>query len=355
MIRLLMAAAMSLAISLIGAKLLLELLVRRRIGQPIREDGPEGHHTKAGTPTMGGIAIVGAAAVAWVVSDLVLKLTDRGAVFTRSGILVMLAILGAAGVGLVDDWIKVTRERNLGLTKRAKVVGLLLVSFGFPIGMVLFTAQHTTLSFTRYDVPGWDLGTVGWVVLGALLILGSTNAVNRTDGLDGLPGGRPALSFAAFTVIGFWAFRHGPEYPLENLYDVPHALDLAVIAAAMAGGCIGFLWWNAAPAQIFMGDTGSLAIGAALATLALALNVQLLLVIIGGLYVVETLSVILQVAAFRLFKGRRVFRMAPIHHHFELGGWPETTVIIRLWIVAGLLTALAVGVFYFDYLQATGG
>ena len=350
-----MAAAIALGLSLVGTKVLIELLVRRRIGQPIREDGPEGHITKAGTPTMGGLAIVGAASLAYVVSDLLLKLTDRTTVFTRSGIFVMLAIVGAGLVGFVDDWIKVTRERNLGLNKRAKVLGLLVVAFGFPACMVAFTAQHTTVSFTRWDAPGWDLGDVGWVLFAALLILAATNAVNLTDGLDGLAGGSAILSFAAFVVIGFWAFRHGPSYPFDNVYDVPHALDLAVIAAAMAGGCIGFLWWNAAPAQIFMGDTGSLAIGAGLAALALALNTQLLLVLVGGLYVMETISVILQIGAFRLFRGRRVFRMAPVHHHFELGGWPETTVIIRLWIVAGLSTALALGVFYFDFLQVTGG
>ena len=166
-----------------------------------------------------------------------------------------------------------------------------------------------------------------------LLIVGTTNAVNLTDGLDGLAGGAATLAFTAFMVIGFWAFRH----PL--VYGVPHALDLAVVAACMPGACVGFLWWNAAPAQIFMGDTGSLAIGAALAGLALMTNTSLLLPIIGGLFVVETLSVILQVASFRIF-GRRVFRMAPIHHHFELRGWPETTVIIRFWIMSGICTAV---------------
>lgn len=355
MIRLLMAAAISLTVSIIGTKLLIEVLVRRRIGQPIREDGPQGHITKAGTPTMGGLAIVGGASLAYVVSDLILKFTDRSTVFTRSGIFVMMAIVGAGLVGFVDDWIKVTRERNLGLNKRAKILGLLIVAFGFPLLMVNFTAQHTTLSFTRWDQPGWNLGTWGWVIFAAVLILATTNGVNLTDGLDGLAGGSATLSFGAFVVIGFWAFRHGPSYPLDNVYNTPHALDLAVIAAAMAGGCLGFLWWNAPPARIFMGDTGALAIGAGLAALALALNVQILLVIIGGLYVMETVSVILQVATFRLFGGRRIFRMAPIHHHFELGGWPETTVIIRLWIVAGLCTSLALGVFYFDFLRVSGG
>ena len=186
-----------------------------------------------------------------------------------------------------------------------------------------------------------------WLTRGAaiavLLILGATNAVNLTDGLDGLAAGSAALAFMAFTVIGFWSFRH-PE-----VYATAHALDLAVVAAAMLGACTGFLWWNAAPARIFMGDTGSLAIGAGLAALALALNTQLLLPVLAGLFVLETVSVILQVGAFRL-AGRRVLRMAPIHHHFELGGWPETTVIVRFWILAGLCTAVGLGLYYADFI-----
>lgn len=353
-IRLLMAAALAFIFSLVGTRILIGLLTRRRLGQPIREDGPQGHVTKAGTPTMGGVAIVGATVLAYVLSSLLLRFTGRGSVFTYSGIFVVLAVLGAGLVGFVDDWIKVTRERNLGLSKKAKIAGLVVVAVAFPVAMVTFTAQHTTLSFVRYDLPGWDLGPVGWCLFAGLLILASTNAVNLTDGLDGLAGGSATASFGAFVVIGFWAFRYGPDYAAENIYNVPHALDLATVAAALAGACLGFLWWNAAPARIFMGDTGSLAIGAGLAGLALALNTQLLLVIIGGLFVMETLSVILQVGTFKLFGGRRLFRMAPIHHHFELGGWPETTVIIRLWIVAGVLTALGLGAFYFDFLRATG-
>jgi phospho-N-acetylmuramoyl-pentapeptide-transferase len=354
MIRLLMAAAIAFTTSLAGTRILITVLTRRHVGQPIREDGPQGHVTKAGTPTMGGIAIVGALVVAYVLSSIVLKFTDRPSVFTYSGILVVLAVVGAGLVGFVDDWLKVTRARNLGLTKRAKIVGLLVVAFGFPLAMVNLTAQHTTLSWVRFDMPGWDLGTVGWVLVAALLILATTNAVNLTDGLDGLAGGASVASFAAFVVIGFWAFRYGPDYVADNIYNVPHALDLAVVAAALAAACLGFLWWNAAPARIFMGDTGSLAIGAGLASLALALNTQLLLVVIGGLFVMETVSVILQIGTFKLFGGRRLFRMAPMHHHFELGGWPETTVIIRLWIVAGVCTALGLGAFYFDFLRVSG-
>lgn len=348
MIRLLMAMAIALAVSLVGTRILINWLTKRRWGQPIHEDLPGSHQVKAGTPTMGGIAIVLAAVVAYVVSDLALKVTDRPGVFTYTGLLTVLAIVGAATVGFVDDFIKIRNERNLGLSKRAKSVGLLLVAVGFPVLLLQLTAQHTTISFTRWDYPGWDIGALPWIVLAALIILGSTNAVNLTDGMDGLASGTAIFAFAAFVVMGFWAFRH-PE-----IYDTPHALDLAVVAAAMLGGCTGFLWWNAAPAQIFMGDTGSLAIGAALACLALTMNTMLLLPIVGGLFVVETMSVILQVGSFRLLGGRRVFRMAPIHHHFEQLGWPETTVIIRFWILAGLLTALALGFYYADFVSIPG-
>ena len=169
----------------------------------------------------------------------------------------------------------------------------------------------------------------------------TTNAVNLTDGLDGLAAGAGALSYAAFVIIGFWQFTH------YESYQVFHALDMAVVSAAMVGGIIGFLWWNAAPAQIFMGDTGALAIGSGLAALALATSTQLLLAVVGGLFVLETVSVIIQVSSFRIFK-RRIFRMAPLHHHFEMRDWPETTVIVRLWIVSGICTAVGLGLFYGD-------
>ena len=247
----------------------------------------------------------------------------------------------------MDDWIKVVRERSLGLSKRAKTLGLLGVAVVFAVLMLEHAPPHTQLSFTRFDQPGLEMGSVLWAVWAVLLITGSANAVNLTDGLDGLAAGAGTFCFGAYTVVGFWQFRY-PE-----TYDVAHALDLAVVAAAMAGGCLGFLWWNAAPARIFMGDTGSLAIGTGLAALALATNTHLLLPVVAGLFVVETVSVILQVGSYRLFGGRRVFRMAPIHHHFELGGLPETTVIIRFWIMSGLCTAVGVGIFYADSI-ATG-
>jgi phospho-N-acetylmuramoyl-pentapeptide-transferase len=331
---------MSLVMSLLGTRYLIGWLRAHRVGQPIHEDVPDGHITKAGTPTMGGVAIVVAAVAGYGVAHV-----HGGLVFTRTGVLVMLAIAGAAVVGAFDDWIKVSHERNLGLSKRAKMGGLLVVALGFAVACVAWTDVETTVSFTRWDEPGWDLTTPGWVLFAVLLIAATTNAVNLTDGLDGLAAGSAIYAFITMVVVAFWAFRH-PE-----VYEVNHALDLAVIAAAMVGGITGFLWWNAPPAQIFMGDTGALAIGAGLATLALTLNVQLLLPIVGALFVFETLSVIVQVGSFRLFH-RRVFRMAPVHHHFELGGWPETTVIIRFWILAIMSMAVALGLFYADSISA---
>ena len=345
MIRLLLAAAIAMATSLAGTRLLIWWLTRLQIGQPIRDDGPQGHATKAGTPTMGGLAIVGGAFLGYVLSDLY-----RG-IYTRSGIFVMLAIMGGGTVGLMDDWIKVVRERSLGLNKRAKMLGLLAVAAAFSILMLKYAPTHTQLSFTRFDQPGLELGSTLWAIWAALLIIGSANAVNLTDGLDGLAAGAGTFCFGAYTIIAFWQFRY-PE-----TYDVAHALDLAVVAAAMAGGCLGFLWWNAAPARIFMGDTGSLAIGTGRATLALATTTHLLLPVVAGLFVAETVSVILQVGSFRLLGGRRVFSMAPVHHHFELRGWPETTVIIRFWIMSGLCTAVGLGIFYADSIAsgAVGG
>ncbi len=340
MIRVLFAAAIAMVVSLIGTRLLILWLTRLSLGQPIRDDGPEGHMTKAGTPTMGGLAIVGGAFLGYVLSDLY-----RG-IYTRTGIFVMLAIVSGGAVGLLDDWIKVVRERNLGLNKRAKMLGLLAVAVTFAVLMLEYAPTHTTLSFTRFSQPGLELGAVLWSIWAALLIIGSANSVNLTDGLDGLAAGAGTFCFGAYTAIAFGQFRY-PE-----TYDIAHALDLAVVAAAMAGGCLGFLWWNAAPAKIFMGDTGSLAIGTGLATLALATGTHLLLPIVAGLFVVETISVIVQITSFRLLGGRRVFRMAPVHHHFELCGWPETTVIIRFWIMAGLCTAAGLGLFYADSLSA---
>lgn len=341
MIRLLLAAGIATVVSVVGTKVLILWLTSRRIGQPIHEDVPEGHLVKAGTPTMGGIAIVVGALVGYLVSNL------YDGVFTWTGIAAMAAIAGAGFVGFLDDWIKVSHERNLGLNKRAKTLGLLAVAIGFTVLMLWKTNVHTTISFTQWADLGWNIGRWGWAIWAILLISGATNAVNLTDGLDGLAAGSAGIVFAGYLIIGYWIFRY------SGLYGINVGLDLAVVAAAMMGACAGFLWWNAAPAQIFMGDTGSLAIGMGLAALALSSSTALLLPIIGLLFVLETVSVILQVASFRL-TGRRIFRMAPIHHHFELMGWPETTVIIRLWMLTAGCTALGLGLFYREFIRLGG-
>lgn len=341
MITLLLAVGISTVVSLVGTKLLILWLTRRAIGQPIHEDVPEGHLVKAGTPTMGGVAIVVGAMAGYVGSNLYYG------VFTWTGIAVILAIGGAGVVGFLDDWIKIANERNLGLGKGAKLGGLLAVAIGFSVLMLWRTKVHTTISFTQWYEFGWDLGRVGWAVWAVLLILGASNAVNLTDGLDGLAAGSAGLVFAGYLVIGYWIFRY------SGFYGINVGLDLAIVAAAMMGACAGFLWYNAAPAQIFMGDTGSLAIGTGLAALALSSSTALLLPILGLLFVIETVSVILQVASFRLF-GRRIFKMAPIHHHFELKGWPETRVIIRMWMLTAACTALGLGLFYREFIRIGG-
>jgi len=344
-IALLIAAAMAFAFVMFATPVLINALKRRGIGQLIRDDTPFAHpHVgKAGTPTMGGLAIVGGAVIGYAVAHL----RTEQLKFARTGLTLVAAIVGLAVVGFVDDYLAVRRGRNLGLRKRGKTAGELLVGSGFAILALRWVDVSTNLSFTReVDL---NLGTWLWFVVALAVVYGTSNAVNLTDGMDGLVAGSATLVFGALMVITFWQFRHPFEYGMEPAATI----DLAVVAAALTGACGGFLWWNAAPARIFMGDTGSLALGGAMAGLAMLSNVVLLLPILGGLYVVETLSVIAQVISFRGF-GRRVLRMAPIHHHFEVIGWPEFTVIVRFWLLAGVGVALALGLFYADFISIPG-
>jgi phospho-N-acetylmuramoyl-pentapeptide-transferase len=256
-------------------------------------------------------------------------------------------IVACAFVGFVDDYLGIRFQRNLGLNKRAKSAGQLFVAITFVLLCIHWVGISTKLSFAR-DL-NVELGAWGWGIWAVLIIIASANAVNLTDGLDGLASGSSAFVAAAFVIIAFWQGRHGLIYGVGT----DEAIDVAVVAAALLGACAGFLWWNAAPARIFMGDTGSLALGGGLAGLALLTRTQLLLPIIGGLFVLETASVVIQVISFRGFK-RRVFRMAPIHHHFELAGWPEFTVIVRFWLIAGLFVAFGLGLFYADFIRIPG-
>jgi phospho-N-acetylmuramoyl-pentapeptide-transferase len=334
-------------VALLVALFLTPLLIRwqrsREIGQQIRADGPASHAVKAGTPTMGGVLIVLGALVGYL-------LGHQGGyrTYARSGVLVLCVVLAYALLGFLDDVTKVRNNRNLGLNKRAKLLGQVLIAVGFALAAWKWVGASTTISFTRYDLPGWHVSPVVWVIFAAFVVVATSNAVNLTDGLDGLAAGSSTFCFAVLAVIGYWQFRNYPIYLVGSTSTV--SLDLALVAVGLVGGCLGFLWWNAAPAKIIMGDTGALGIGAGLAGLCLLMNLDLLLVVIGGLFVIETLSVIAQVISFRVFH-RRVLRLAPIHHHFEMLGWPETTVLIRFWILAGLFAALGLGIFYGDFIK----
>jgi phospho-N-acetylmuramoyl-pentapeptide-transferase len=344
-IALLIAAGVAFTIAILGTPLLIRVLQAREIGQLIRDDGPFAHPhvAKAGTPTMGGIALVASAILGYAVAHV---RTDQ-LKFARTGLTLIFLIAGLALVGFIDDYLAVRARRNLGLRKRGKVGGQLLVASGFALLALNYVNASTHLSFTR-DL-NLNLGSGLWFIIAVIVVVGSANGVNLTDGMDGLAAGSATLVFAAFTIIAFWEFRHFGIYHVRSA----GAIDLAVVAAALMGACGGFLYWNAAPARIFMGDTGSMAIGGAMAGLALLSKTLLLLPILGGLYVVETMSVIAQVISFRGF-GRRVLRMAPIHHHFEVSGWPEFTVIVRFWLFAGVCVALALGLFYADYINIPG-
>ncbi len=347
MIALLVSATAALLISIIGTPAAIAVLRRRQVGQFIQEE-VEGHYHKQGTPTMGGVVMVAAAVVAYLAAHISLWTPGDGLRLSAEplrtgGLLALLALVGMAIIGFLDDFIKTHRRRSLGLSIRSKFAGQLLIAILFAVGADQ-AGVSTELSFVR--PLGLDLG-VFFVVLVLLMLTGAANGANLADGMDGLAAGSAALMFGAFTIIAFWQSRN------LDLYAAKDPRELAILSAAMLGAILGFLWWNAPPARIFMGDVGSNAIGGLLAALALLTSTQLLLAVLAGLYVAETLSVIIQVFSFRTF-GKRVFRMAPIHHHFEIGGWPETTIVIRFWILAGIGVALALGFFYADFLRAEG-
>ena len=342
----LIAGALALFFSLFGTPALIKALARRGYGQFIRDDGPSSHHTKRGTPTMGGIIIIFATVAGYFLAHLV---TQKPV--TASALLIIGLVFVLGLVGFVDDYLKISRQNSRGISGKSKILGQVFFAsaFGylglqFPDGDGL-TPISQNLSTVRDT--GITLGVVLVIIWIALMITATSNGVNLTDGLDGLATGASVMTFLAFVLIGVWEFSQSCAVALtENCYNVRDPLDLAVLAAAFAGSCTGFLWWNASPAKIFMGDTGSLALGGALAGLAASLRVELLLIPLGGLFVIITLSVALQVIYFRVTGGKRLFRMAPLQHHFELKGWGEVTIVLRFWIIAGLCVALGLGLFY---------
>ncbi len=351
MISILIAAAIAGAVTLLGTPVAIRAFRVWGWGQRIREDGPSTHLEKVGTPTMGGLVMLAGLLLGFLASRVT---TQR---FTETGLALVLAAVGFGAVGFLDDYTKVRRRRSLGLSKSQKFLGTAIVSVAFAVVIVLVADESgtsTNLSFLRET--GLRLGAL-FFLWAFVILTASSHAVNLTDGLDGLAAGSSTLVLSSYVFIAFWQFRHTCDllagasgcYPV----DAAHLQDAAIVAAAMLGASIGFLWWNAAPARIFMGDTGALAIGGLLGALAIVTNTQLLLVIVGGLYVIETASVIIQVISYRGF-GRRVFRMSPIHHHFELAGWPEFTVIVRFWMLAGICASVGLGLYYADFI-ARGG
>ncbi|MEJ5944484.1 phospho-N-acetylmuramoyl-pentapeptide-transferase [Pseudokineococcus basanitobsidens] len=362
MLTVLVAAGLALVLSLLGTPVLIRWLVRKGYGQFIRDDGPTAHKTKRGTPTMGGVVIVAATVLAYLAAHLV---TLDGP--TASGLLVLLLMTGLGVVGFLDDYIKISKQRSLGLRSLPKLLGQIGVAVVFAVLALQFpndrfrTPASTSISFIRdtgvdLAFAGALLGTVLFVVWALLMVAGASNGVNLTDGLDGLATGATTAVAGSYLLIGVWQSNQSCQVVATagpNCYEVRDPRDLAVVAAALMGACFGFLWWNASPAKIFMGDTGSLALGGALAGLAILSRTELLLVLLGGLFVIITLSVVIQVGSFKL-TGRRVFRMAPLQHHFELAGWAEVTIVIRFWIVAVLFAALGLGIFYAEWVVGTG-
>jgi phospho-N-acetylmuramoyl-pentapeptide-transferase len=345
----LVSAAVAMVLALFGTPFAIRMFTRRGYGQEIRDDGPSSHLTKRGTPTMGGAVIVVATLVGYVVGHVLTK--DP---MSTSGVLVLGLMTGLGGVGFVDDFMKIYKQTSLGLRSGAKLAGQAVVGAVFAVEVLRhpdgfdLTPADAHISFLR-DV-GPAIGVLPFVLWVVLMIAGWSNAVNLTDGLDGLASGGAILVLAGYVLIGIWQLKNDCTVALgAQCYAVRDPLDMAVVAGTVLGACFGFLWWNAPPAKIFMGDTGSLALGGVLAGLAVCTKTQLLLVILGGLFVIITLSVIIQVGSFKM-TGRRVFKMAPLQHHFELLGWAETTIVVRFWMVAGLFIALGLGIFYVAWL-----
>jgi phospho-N-acetylmuramoyl-pentapeptide-transferase len=360
-IALLVAGGTGLVFTLFLTPLFIKLFNRLKWGQFIRDDGPQAHHTKRGTPTMGGIIFILGSIVGYFVGHLA-----GGVDMTLVGVLVIFLMVGMGAVGFLDDFLKTRNQRSLGLGGWSKVLGQVVVAAIFAAIALNFpdendlTPASTMISAVR-DIPWLDFATFGVIGAGiafalwsTLIIVSASNGVNVADGLDGLATGASIFAFSAYIFIGFWQKNQSCFAVLQPrdepyCYNVRDPLDLAVIAAAIVGSLVGFLWYNTSPAQIFMGDTGSLGLGGALAALAILSRTELLLVLIGGLFLVVTGSVILQRAYFKVTGGKRIFLMSPLHHHFELKGWAEITVVVRFWIIAALFVAAGVGVFYLEW------
>lgn len=348
---------LALLFSLLGTRVAINLFTKWGYGQEIRDDGPTSHHTKRGTPTMGGVVIILATVVGYFGALLITQTVP-----SASALLLLFLFVGMGLVGFLDDYIKISKQRSLGLRSKAKMIGQTVVAIVF--GALALspwlededgvTPASEKISFLR-DISWLALPTALAVLLIWFIVVATSNGVNLTDGLDGLATGACTMVFAAYMLVNIWQSNQSCAIEDTALcYDVRDPLDLAIVAAALTGACFGFLWWNASPAAIFMGDTGSLSLGGAVAGFAIMTRTELLLIVLGGIFVLETVSVMLQVTTFKVTKrltgtGRRVFRIAPIHHHFEMLGWEQVTVVIRFWIITGLCVAAGLGIFYAEW------
>jgi phospho-N-acetylmuramoyl-pentapeptide-transferase len=357
------AGGISLFLALFATPVFIRIAKKLQWGQFIRDDGPQTHQTKRGTPTMGGVVILGSATLAYLIAKFA-----NEEVPSPSALLVIFMMLGLGAVGFMDDFLKVRNQRSLGLGGWAKIAGQAAVAITFAILALQFpdaqglTPASTHISLFR-DLPidlffwGSTIGMILFIAWIFLLVASSSNGVNIADGLDGLASGSAVIAIGAYVVIGFWQFNQSCRTAVENIsacYEVRDPLDLAVVSAAIVGACLGFLWWNTSPAQLIMGDTGSQGLGGALAALAILSRTELLLILIGGLFVIVTASVVLQRGYFKYTKwrtgvGKRIFRMSPLHHHFELKGWAEITIVVRFWIISALCVAAGVGLFYVEW------
>jgi phospho-N-acetylmuramoyl-pentapeptide-transferase len=360
-------------ISIFGTPLAIRIFTRLKAGQPIRLEGPQSHQSKRGTPTMGGVVVILATVLAYVTGHVILstlpaaQLAPTGP--TTTGVVLLGLLLGLGVLGFVDDYLKVRRRNSTGLSMKRKLLGQMVIGAVIGIVALFFPSKGPTgqtvasefISFVK-DVEWLEITKVGALLFFIFVVVAMSNAVNLTDGLDGLATGASVMVIGAYALIGFWQYRHWASDPaycpdlINNCGDYPYLvrdpLEVAMIAAAAAAACFGFLWWNASPARIFMGDTGSLALGGLIAGLAFATRTVLLLPILGMLFTLITVTWVIQIGTYQLWQ-RRVFRMVPLQHHFELAGWSEVNIVIRFWIIAGLGVATAFGLFYADFLRVT--
>ncbi|NEG70047.1 phospho-N-acetylmuramoyl-pentapeptide-transferase [Bifidobacterium choloepi] len=364
MIALIIGLLVSLIITMVGTPLLIRLVHKLNYGQYIRQDGPQSHQVKRGTPTLGGVVIVLATVIGWGASALY-RYCSTGTTPSWAAVLVLFAMVSMGVLGFIDDFAKVRKKQNEGLTVHGKFIGQFIFATVFAVLLLLLPAKNgkptaqagmsfIETPFISFEFAGRFLAIVLFVIWVNLLMAAWTNAVNLSDGLDGLCAGSSMIAFTGYAAIAFWESYHVAGANNSGFsYNVSDPLDLSVIALCAAIACLGFLWYNCNPATIFMGDTGSLALGGLFAALSIVTHTEFLAIIVGGLFVIEAMSDVIQVGCFKATH-KRVFKMAPIHHHFELKGWSEGKVVVRFWMIELMFVIIGLVIFYGDWLSRSG-